>query len=189
MAHSRLNELIEKATKLFAEKGFVASSMRDLAHEMGIEAASLYSHVHSKEEMLEIICFKKADQFLAALDEVNDIYFNAEEKLRMAIKQHVSIICKNPNASKVFIDEWRHLEEPHKLKFIEKRNLYELGILEILKTGEQENLFKEVDLKFATLTILSTVNWINQWYNPQGKMKPEEIANELSNFILTGLKK
>ena len=64
-----------------------------------------------------------------------------------------------------------------------------MGILEILKTGEQENLFKEVDLKFATLTILSTVNWINQWYNPQGKMKPEEIANELSNFILTGLKK
>ena len=86
MAHSRLNELIEKATKLFAEKGFVASSMRDLAHEMGIEAASLYSHIHSKEEMLEIICFKKADQFLAALDEVNDIYFNAEEKLRMVIK-------------------------------------------------------------------------------------------------------
>ncbi|MBI3234556.1 MAG: TetR/AcrR family transcriptional regulator [Bacteroidetes bacterium] len=163
--------------------------MRDLAHEMNIEAASLYSHISSKEEMLQMICFSMAEKFLSAIHETNDIYFNAEEKLRLAIKNHIEIVCENTNASKVFNDEWRHLIEPHKAEFIEKRNEYESGFLEIIKTGNEEHLFKEVDSKFAVLTILSTLNWINQWYKPNGKMTPQEIAQELSNFILTGLKK
>ncbi|MDX5319822.1 MAG: TetR/AcrR family transcriptional regulator, partial [Bacteroidota bacterium] len=58
-----------------------------------------------------------------------------------------------------------------------------------LQTGIDENVFQEVDKKFAALNILSSVNWIVEWYRPKGKMTPEEIATKLSDFMLTGLQK
>jgi hypothetical protein len=120
---------------------------------------------------------------------VNDIYFNAEEKLRMAIKNHVQIISENIDQSAAFLHEWRSLSEPKLSEFKTLRDAYENEFKVILNDGINEDLFDDVDQKFATLTILSTVNWINEWYNPKGKMNAEEIAKKLSDFILGGLRK
>ncbi len=189
MVDRRRQQIIEMACKRFADKGFIGSSMRDLAADMGLEAASLYTYIKSKDDLLEDICFSIGNKLINAIAEVNDIYFNAEEKLRMAIKNHVEIICANPQASKVFTHEWRHLQEAKKTEFITLRNQYEQGITEIIDTGITEQIFIEDDKRFAVLTILSAVNWISEWYNPQGKMKPNEIAQKLADFVFTGLKK
>jgi TetR/AcrR family transcriptional regulator, cholesterol catabolism regulator len=186
---ARKEQIIQIAERLFRDKGFMATSMRDIAGELDIEAASLYNHIKSKDEILETICFKMADQFLKAIDEVNDIYFNAEEKLRMAIRNHVSIICLDLNASSVFLHEWRHLNEPKLSEFISLRNKYENAFKAILENGVDENAFDVIDQKFAVLTILSALNWITEWYKPGGNMTPNEIADHLADFILTGLKK
>ncbi|HMT11583.1 MAG TPA: TetR/AcrR family transcriptional regulator [Ignavibacteria bacterium] len=185
---SRREQIVLASAKLFREKGFEAASMRDIARALGIEAASLYSHIKSKDELLEIICFNMADRLLKAIDEVNDIYFNAEEKLRMAISNHVKIVTDDLDASSVFLREWRHLK-PEKLKeFIPLRNRYEDGFTQILVNGENENVFEASDKKFAVLTILSAVNWITEWYQPEGRKSPGEIAGHLCDFILTGLR-
>jgi len=186
---SRKDQIIQTASKLFREKGYEAASMRDIAAELGIEAASLYSHIKSKDEILETICFRAAAEFLTAIGDVNDIYFDAEEKLRMAIKNHVRIITDDLNSSTVFLREWRNLTGDKKKEFIGLRNRYESEFRIIIQQGENENVFETVDKKFAVLTILSAVNWIVEWYNPNGNMAPEEIADNLSNFILTGLRK
>jgi len=186
---SRKDQIFRTAAKLFREKGFEAASMRDIAAELGIEAASLYSHIKSKDEILETICFRMADEFLTAIAEVNDIYFNAEEKLRMAIRNHVRIIADDLDSSTVFLREWRNLTGEKLKDFIGLRNKYENGFREIIQLGEDENVFDAVDKKFAVLTILSAVNWIVEWYKPGGTMSPEEIAKNLSDFILTGLGK
>jgi AcrR family transcriptional regulator len=183
----RKEQIIDAAAKLFKEKGYNASSMRDLAQTMGMEASSLYSHIKSKEEILESICFGMADKFLTAIKEVNDIYFNAEEKLRMAIRNHVQIITSHPDHSAMFIKEWRGLTEPKLSKFKELRDKYEHEFRVILEDGENEDVFDRVDKKFATLTILSAVNWINEWYHSDGAMTPDEIAKKLSDFIMGGL--
>jgi TetR/AcrR family transcriptional regulator, cholesterol catabolism regulator len=186
---SRKDQILQTAAKMFKEKGYASSSMRDIATELGIEAASLYHHIKSKEEILETICFTMADQLNAAIAEVNDIYFNAEEKLRMAIQNHVSIIAANLDQSAVFLHEWRSLSEPKLSEFKALRDAYENEIRVIIKGGINEDVFDDVDSKFATLTILSTVNWINEWYNPQGKMNATEVAQKLSDFIMGGLRK
>lgn len=189
LTFNRKEQLIEVAAKLFKQKGYASTSMRDLAAEIGIEAASLYHHIKSKEEILETICFEMASKFTDAITETNDIYFNAEERLRMAIKNHVLIITQNINRSSVFLHEWRSLTEPKLAEFIAQRNQYEQGIRVILNDGINEDLFDNVDEKFAALTILSTVNWINEWYNPDGKMNAEQVAEKLSDFIFGGLRK
>lgn len=185
---SRKEQINQAAAKLFRQKGFEAASMRDIAGELGIEAASLYSHIKSKDEILETICFRMADELLKAIEEVNDLYFNAEEKLGMAIKNHVKIVTGNLDASSVFLREWRHLTKPKLKEFIEMRDKYENGFKQILINGENENVFEAPDKKFAVLTILSALNWLTEWYNPKGKMTAEEIAEHLTEFILTGLR-
>lgn len=186
---SRKEQIVNVAAKLFKQKGFVATSMRDLAAELGIEAASIYYHFKSKEELLEKICFDMADKFITNAREVNDIYFNAEEKLRMAIKFHIETITENQNQSSVFLSEWRNLSELKLKLFRQLRQQYENQFTIILADGEKEDIFDDVDKKFAVLSILSTINFINEWYKPEGKMNASEIADKLSHFIMGGLRK
>ena len=186
---NRKDQIVHVAAELFSQKGYAATSMRDIAEHMEMEAASLYNHISSKEEILHTICFSMADRFINAIEEVNDIYFNGEEKLRMAVKNHVGILTENIEEAQVFLKEWRHLGEENLNAFIQLRDRYEDGIESILQTGIDENVFQEVDKKFAALNILSSVNWIVEWYRPKGKMTPEEIATKLSDFMLTGLQK
>ena len=188
-SNNRKQQIIDVTAKQFREKGFAASSMRDLASELGMEAASLYYHIKSKDELLEIICFEMSEKFISSLKEVNDIYFNAEEKLRMAIKNHVQIITSNIDKAAVFFNEWRHLTGQNLDEFKRQRHVYENEIREIIKQGQNENLFDDVDSKFATLTIFSTVNWVYQWYEPNGEMTSDKIADSISDFILNGLRK
>lgn len=165
----------------------MATSMRDIADKMGIEAASLYNHISAKEDILHDICFNLAELFLRAIDEVNDIYFDGEKKLRTAIQNHVEILTANLTRAKVFLHEWRSLSDENRAKFIQMRDDYEKKFMVILQNGEDENLFKEVDKKFAVLNILSSVNWITEWYKPEGRMTPQQIAEKLCDFVLMGL--
>ena len=186
---NRKNEVLSAAQRLFMNQGYAGTSVRDIARELNIEPASLYSHIKTKEDLLEITCFGLAEKLLNAEQEVNDIYFDAEQKLRMAVKMHVEILTENLPASVVFVRDWRNLSPELKMAFIEKRNAYEMGIRRIVQNGIEEGLFNEADLQFAALTILSSVNWIIEWYRADGKLTPAEVAERLSNFILSGLKK
>jgi AcrR family transcriptional regulator len=185
----RKKEILASSQHVLKEKGYAATSVRDIAKALDMEPASLYSHFKNKEDILKITCFDMADKFEIAVQEVNDIYFNAEEKLRMAIRLHVEILTQNLDSALIFIRDWRNLTGTSLEKFIANRNSYEAGFREIVQTGIDEGVFNETDKKFAALTILSSVNWIVEWYKPDGNLDAEQIAEKLSNFILSGLKK
>jgi len=187
-APTRKEQIEEKATALFKEKGFSATSMRDLATVLGIEAASIYSHIRSKEEILHRICFRMAHEFFQAIDAAEAAGTTAAERLTEAIKAHVQVITKNTEASAVFLNEWRHLSEPSHSEFLSLRDKYEGRFREIVRTGVQNGEFQVPDEKFAALTILSGLNWLHTWYKPSGKMSPNDIAENLSAMLLNGLK-
>lgn len=182
-------EQIEKtATALFKRKGYTATSMRDLANALGIEAASIYSHIRSKEEILQRVCFKMADEFFDALDAAESMAGPATVRLQRAIAAHVQVLTQNTEASAVFLHEWRHLSEPLHSNFLALRDKYEARFRDIIREGIQRGEFSVPDEKFAVLTILSALNWIHTWYKPEGKMTPTEIAENLSEMLLNGLR-
>jgi AcrR family transcriptional regulator len=169
--------------------GYQGTSMRDIASAVNMEAASLYNHISGKEIILSETCFQMAERLLQGLAEVNDIYFNPIEKLSLAVKNHVKILTENTYAGWVFVHEWRHLSEANRNRFVALRDEYEKGFTTILKQGEDEGVFQDVNNKFAVLTILASLNWVVEWYKPKGGMTPEQIAEKLTEFILSGLKK
>jgi AcrR family transcriptional regulator len=184
---NRKGQILEAAGKCFAIAGFGSTTVHDIAHESGIDEVGIYSLFSSKEDILKEICFTKASAFENAIAEVNDLYFNAKEKLHMAITHHVQIITDDMNAAHVFLNEWKHLKDNDLEEFKKLRHNYEEAFKQIIIDGENEDVFHESDKQFAVLTILSSVNWISEWYKPEGKLKPKEIADKITDFILRGL--
>ena len=185
---NRKQQIIEKATQLFQKQGYAATSMRDLAGYIGIEAASLYSHIKSKEEILQTICFQMANDFFQSLEKIELEKLSADEKLRKAVISHVEVLTKDSAASAVFFSEWRHLSESYLNDFLTMRNNYENKFIQILIDGHKEGIFKKMDAKFTVLALLSSINWMPSWYKPEGQLSPEEIAENVTDVFINGLK-
>jgi AcrR family transcriptional regulator len=187
---TRKEQVIRKAAELFREKGYVASSMRDLAQKLGIEAASLYSHIRSKEEILQNLCFDMASEFRKSLEEVEKQNLTASEKLRRGIIGHIQVMARDLTASAVFMNEHRHLSQPYLRDFLLLRINYINRFKSIIEAGVASGEFKTtIDKKLAVMTLFSSLNWMPLWYDPMGTIEPVELGLQLADMLVNGLKK
>lgn len=188
---TRKEQVIRKAAELFREKGYVASSMRDLAQKLGIEAASLYSHIRSKEEILRNLCFDMATEFRKSLEEVErQQNLTSSERLRQGIIGHIQVMAKDLTASAVFMNEHRHLSQPFLRDFLLLRINYINRFKAIIEDGMAKGEFKSnIDKKLAVMTLFSSLNWMPQWYDPESKIEPVELGYQLADMLVNGLKK
>lgn len=187
---SRKEQVIRKAAELFREKGYAASSMRDLAQKLGIEAASLYSHIKSKEEILQNLCFDMAGEFIKSLNAVEASKSSATEKLTQGIIGHIQVMSKDLIASAVFMNEHRHLSQPYLREFLLLRINYINRFKAIIETGVKQGEFKEsIDRKLAVMTLFSSLNWMPMWYDPNSAIVPGELGKQLADMLVNGLRK
>lgn len=187
---SRKEQVIRSAAELFREKGYAASSMRDLAQKLGIEAASLYSHIKSKEEILQSLCFDMANEFRKSLDEVEKQKVSASEKLKNGIIGHIQVMAKDLIASAVFMNEHRHLSQPYLRDFLLLRINYINRFKDIIEKSMRKGEFKEnIDKKLAVMTLFSSLNWMPQWYDPNSNIDSLSIGQQLADMLVNGLKK
>jgi TetR/AcrR family transcriptional regulator, cholesterol catabolism regulator len=187
---SRKEQVIRSAAELFREKGYAASSMRDLAQKLGIEAASLYSHIKSKEEILQHLCFDMAAEFRKSLAEVEKKDVSASEKLKLGIIGHIQVMAKDLTASAVFMNEHRHLSQPYLRDFLLLRINYINRFKSIIEEGARQGEFKDsIDKKLAVMTLFSSLNWMPMWYDPSSKIVPQDLGQQLADMLVNGLKK
>jgi AcrR family transcriptional regulator len=177
---SRKEQIRIVAEELFKKRGYAATSMRHLAEAVGIQAASLYNHYKSKELLLRDICFDIADLFFTEINKVKDLDLPPDKKLEMAIKVHILVVTNNMNSAAVFLHEWRFLEKEQLNEYIEIRRKYRQVFVNILEEGVVQGYFKAVDTSLYSLSILSAINWVYDWYNPNGPLSPEELATQFT---------
>lgn len=161
--------------------------LRDLAQVMGLEAASLYSHIKGRNPSKD--CFRMANEFFNGWEEVALENNSQAKKMKKAMIARVKVITKDTAASAVFFNEWRHLSEPGLSKFVEMRNNYEGRFINIIREGIATGEFSEADEKFTMLILLSSLNQAHNWYKSGGGLSPEEVGTRLANLLLNGLKK
>jgi TetR/AcrR family transcriptional regulator, cholesterol catabolism regulator len=183
---ARKDQIRDKAQTLFRERGYSATSMRDLADALGIEAASLYNHIASKEEILQEICFRMADEFFSAIEPIVERTIGPKEKLRAATEAHLAVIAANADASAVFLHEWRHLGEPFLSDFKLMRRRYEQLFRKMIEEGILKGVFRKIDAAVAARTLLSATNWTYESHKSHRKTSSEEL-NEITTILIEGI--
>jgi len=181
--------IIEKASKLFREKGFGAASMRDLAEHVGVEAASLYNHIQSKSEILQSICFKVANEFMTKLEIVEASNQSTLKKMEQIIRLHIRMMLEQYEYVYISDHEWRHLPEPYLSNFLNQRRSYRKRLADIIEDGVAKGEMKPIDPYTAVLVILSAISGIDSWQRSRKSTTAEALEANMVKYLIEGLKK
>jgi AcrR family transcriptional regulator len=187
---TRKDVIIAKAAKLFREKGFSATSMRDLAEHVGVEAASLYNHISSKAEILQEICFKTANNFMSHIEEVDaNPNKTAIEKIQEILRFHIKQMLDNYEEVYVSDREWKHLTDPYLSNMQSQRRAYRQRIALVIEEGIRKGEIKPIDAPTAVLIMLHAVSGIESWHRSKKKIAGEVLEDNMVQILVDGLRK
>ena len=184
----RREQIYLVAGRLFSLRGYHATSMRDLAAELGIQGGSLYAHISGKEELLSEIVNRAARQFDAALFSLRTEDLTPQARLREAMSRHLTVIAENMETATVFFHEWQHLSPEPLAAVIAWRDGIEAFYRELIAEGVQSGAYRpDLNVKMAANLVLSSVNWAYTWYRPGGPLSPQDVAASFEEMLLHGL--
>ncbi|NJN33089.1 MAG: TetR/AcrR family transcriptional regulator [Saprospiraceae bacterium] len=185
---TRRDYILEQAAQLFKERGYAATTMRDLAEALDIKAASLYNHIDSKEALLSEICFSFANRYMTALTEIAGSSDPVAAKIEAVIDLHITLGTHDAAAIIITNYEWKHLPEPQFSAFKTLRRRYENQFLSLITEGVNAGMFRALDPQIVMFTILSALQWIPFWFRPERGLSVEELKNNIKLLIINGLK-
>ena len=188
MGRSRRREaMLEAAIALFSQKGYHATTVREIAQAVGILPGSLYAHMAAKEDLL---C-EAVEQALGALPGGRSAHRGvARPRRRAAAAGHGRA---HPRGGRVPRRGYRlparvaRAASERRAQAVAYRRKYEELLSRIIHDGIESGVFRPVDERFVRLLVLSVVNWTYQWYRADGPLSPEQVADQFYAIISQGL--
>ncbi len=184
---SKKDLILRKAAAMFREKGFAATSMRDLAESVGIEAASLYNHIRSKNEILEAICFDVANRFNTNMDMIEGSPQKSIAKVETLLRFHIQQMLHHYEEVYVSDREWKHLTDPYLSNIQTQRRVYRQRIASIIEEGIRKNEIKKIDAPTAVLIMLHAVSGLESWHRSKQKISGEVLEENMVSILIGGL--
>jgi AcrR family transcriptional regulator len=186
---TRRQAIEDVASDLFRERGYAATSIRDIARALSVQGASLYAHVTSKEDVLWAIVDRAAGRFEAAADRAER---EAEarrpgdpaEAIAALVRAHVEVLTADVDEAGVFVSEWRSLGPERRAEILARRDAYERRFRTRIAEGIAVGAFGLTDPAVASSALLSAVNGVATWYDPAGRLPASRIADHLVDLIL-----
>ncbi|WP_298299050.1 TetR/AcrR family transcriptional regulator [uncultured Litoreibacter sp.] len=172
----------EAALRLFAEHGFAAVSMRQIAKEVGVQAGALYLYTPDKQTLLFDLLADHMRAVLAGLAEV-DMSGGPVAQLEAFSRFHIRFHLARPDAVFISYMELRNLSEENFAKLGEMRREYEDALEGILVAGQHSGEFDVDDTKLTTLALISMLNGVLTWYKPDGRLTLERVEAIYSDMV------
>jgi AcrR family transcriptional regulator len=176
--------VLDAACLLFADRGYRATSMKDIATELGVRAPSLYNHVSSKQEILYAIMDTAMDRALAALDEALDGVDDVAGQLRRATESLVLDFLRYPAEVTVCNVEVRSLDPGFRLAIVAKRDRYAARVRRIIEYGCRTGRFRTPTPQIAAFAVLEMGNSAKSWFKPGGRYTDTYVARAYGEFAL-----
>jgi AcrR family transcriptional regulator len=184
---TRKDEIITVASSLFKEKGYNAVSMRDIAQQMGIKAASLYNHISGKQEILSTLILFLAGEFTKGMHQVMISEGTPLDKIKEVIELHIDITVNHSEALAALNNDWMHLENEDLADFIKMREDYEENFRTIIKQGIKTGELKQRHPEVIVFSILSTLRTLYLWYQKRGKLDVNILKKDMVAVLLQGI--
>jgi TetR/AcrR family transcriptional regulator, cholesterol catabolism regulator len=186
---SRRQAIEDVASDLFRERGYAATGIRDIARALSMQGASLYAHVTSKEDVLFAIVDRAASRFEAAADRAEEDAAarrpgDPAEALAALVRAHVKVLTADVDEAGVFVHEWRALGVERRSAILIRRDAYERRFRQHIEHGIAIGVFGMTDPAVAASAILSAMNGVAAWYDPNGRLPAGRIADHLADLSL-----
>ncbi|HEX8459111.1 MAG TPA: TetR/AcrR family transcriptional regulator [Pyrinomonadaceae bacterium] len=189
----KLEFILRTSARIFAEKGYHSTSMRDISRATEVSLAGLYYYCKSKDELLFLIqdnCFGRVHaRLLERLRETSD----PVAKLRLVIENHLSFFAANMAEMKVLSHEADSLAGEMHEHVTGRKQQYTRLVRRILsevqqaeRSGQDAASAPKLDLTVATYALFGMMNWIYNWYDPRGKLSVTDLVDNLARLFLNG---
>jgi len=179
---------VDAAARLFSERGYHGTSMQDLGNALGLLRGSLYAHIGSKQDLLFDVVDQGARRFLERGEAALHRDAPSPQRLRDFLVGHVEVAIEQLDAGRVFLNEWRYLDDGLQKDIRVKRDAYEEMVRGILRDGvDAGELRADLDISLAARLVLSCGNWIYSWYRLDGELSPSAVGETFADMIIGGL--
>lgn len=180
--------LLETAAGLFARKGYRATTLDDIAGELGMKKASLYHYIRSKDELLADIYQEIFDRIEAEVAPLANSGLPVDERLRRMIHAHIAVVTAElPSLSVVFSEE---SELPAALQpgIRHRKKAHEALFERVIAEGQRQGVFRAGSVRLMVLGLLGMCNWIYKWYRPDAGDDVADIAAEFALIVESGIR-
>jgi len=192
MAKQRLapdadEHVLDRAADLFRDRGFEATTVRDIARAAGMLPGSLHYRYPTKGSLLLALMRRSLALDMVAIEAALAEVTDPAERLRVALRTHITLILMR-DSTRVVLFEWRSIESEAQVGIVALRDQYEAYWSRLLDEAQRAGtLAPTLDLKLLRLMLFGAANWVSMWYSPGGERTPEEIADAFWNFLAGGI--
>lgn len=185
----RWTAILQGAAVVFGRLGYGQATLEDVAAEVGVNRASLYYYVGTKEELLIALLYRPIHQMTANMFAIAQQDLPSDEKLRRVLQQYAADMTATPELS-IFLAENLHqvMSGREAMDIVENADEYGKGFAAIIQAGIDDGTFRrDLDPRVCTMAILGMFNWTHRWYRPNGPLTLEEIGRQFAELALSGI--
>ncbi|UDL06526.1 TetR/AcrR family transcriptional regulator [Marinobacter sp. CA1] len=176
---SARGRLLKEAAKLFRDKGYERTTVRDLAAAVGIQSGSLFHHFRSKEDILKAVMVETIQLNTALMRAAVEAADSHEDKLRALIRAELeSVLGQTGEAMAVLVFEWRSLSDGAQAEVLALRDIYEQLWLDVLATLAEAGAIK-ADAFVVRRLLTGALSWTITWYRSDGGMDLAELTDQV----------
>jgi len=184
---TRMEEVYRKAARLFREKGYLRTSMNDIARDLNIQKGSLYYYIDDKETLLFEILERITESLIRGVRSLDLDHLTSREKLDSLIHEHFSNVLQHQDELPLLIYEVKNLRSKNRDKIITKRKEYEEVFLEVIREGIADGTFLGHNQHVVAFFILGGVFWFSQWFTPEDMEAQNVTESSFLKLFFNGL--
>jgi TetR/AcrR family transcriptional regulator, cholesterol catabolism regulator len=182
-----VEKLLDTAARLFCERGYAATTTREIASALGIQQASLYYHITSKEDILYQICVSSLEQLLADVQTAVTRVSDPLDRVRVLARTHLGTILRYQIRHVTMLNELRALSDPHRAAVISLRKRYANVVRSVLEDGQAAGAIRtDIPAKYLYLALLNILNWAVLWFRRGQKLSADQVARIFISIYLNG---
>ncbi len=179
--------LLDTAAQLFWRHGYAATTTREIAAVLGVQKASLYHHVRSKEDLLYEICVASLEHIQLAVQTAVDAVDDPLERVRTLIRAHVMAMLLDQDKHSTMLTELRALSTQRRVEIVKLRDGYEDLVRDVLAQAQAAGALRpDLPAKYLSLSLLNLLNWAIFWFERDGELSSENVADVLTTIYLNG---
>jgi AcrR family transcriptional regulator len=180
-------KVLAAAVQLFAEYGYHAAPLRDIARMAGIQAASIYYHYTNKQALLVEIMETHMRQLNTNLEHIVLQQSSVQQRLHTAIANHIRLHTTYKSEFFIIDTEIRALEGENRNHILSLRDQYEALLQDLLQEGMDQGVFRPSDVKVSSYAIIAMCTEVAAWFRPGGRLTVQQVIDIYSQMITQGL--